>query len=675
MNPRANPAVITCVVFVAFLCLRGLVLYFSHPLETLDGAMQTWFAVHAFASGQQLGQDFQSYLGVTMMLFLLPFYMLFGSTLFSSSLAASTAVALGLLTMMHGLLRLMRGLTPGLRWWLVAAGFTFLAAIDDLSPGNSLRPVRSALPFLMLPLILPLLRSLRGSSPLRSGLLLGAVAGVGLIWSNDAGIPTFASLGFAILLCGTDKWHLTAKAVVCYAAGAVLTAGSILLVVTHGAPNSWLIYNFVAIPEDQIWYFAPWAREARVLRLSDVILIISAMSSKIQLAFFLLLISLVVAISRRLLARGAPIQLSAFVFLGLSAIGTALIPQLGGHVSNGYNLGLGYIGVFSPLIIFQKNIIGAIRHFPSCIRRNLGRVVMVSAGMVVIVSSANMAYTTVRTVAAHLDTVPIPELGFRVEPRFAEDVGALRQLRQVFDDAGVPNDARLQTTYPSALAIILDAKAPTPLGSIIHALGNDNRQRFIDVVADRRVAFATTVYLDHASWPDWNIRSNWGYFRALHLNYKPVAQNARHILWKRRAIPLPAPTEKAECRIDQDNSGASYLIILAPKAGHVEVQTKMATLPDTRHAEILTAIETSPFSQATGFVGWYDAPRYGIPTVLAHSMFVSVAANMPSKIKLEFLGKHTVKVASCTATVLSWPDMSGLPTFGTYVPSAGATLP
>ena len=174
-------AVVTCAVFVAFLILRGIVLYFDHPLETLDGAMQTWFAVNAFAQGQQLGQDFQSYLGVTIMLFLLPFYVLFGSTLFSSSLAASIAMALGLLAMVHGLLRLMRGLTPGLRWWLVAASFAFLAAINELNPGNSLRTVRSALPFLMLPLVLPLLRSLRGGSPLRSGLLLG---GGGRRWSD-----------------------------------------------------------------------------------------------------------------------------------------------------------------------------------------------------------------------------------------------------------------------------------------------------------------------------------------------------------------------------------------------------------------------------------------------------------------------------------------------------------
>ena len=101
----------------------------------------------------------------------------------------------------------------------------------------------------------------------------------------------------------------------------------------------------------------------------------------------------------------------------------------------------------------------------------------------------------------------------------------------------------------------------------------------------------------------------------------------------------------------------------------------MAALPDTGHAEIMTAIETSPFSQAPGFVGWNDAPRYGLPTVLTHNLFVPVAANTPSRIKLEILGNHRVEVASCTATVLSWPDMSALPTFGTYFRSAGGTLP
>ena len=48
--------------------LRGATLLYGHSLNSVDGAMQTWFALDNFASGSKLGEEFQSYLGITMIL-------------------------------------------------------------------------------------------------------------------------------------------------------------------------------------------------------------------------------------------------------------------------------------------------------------------------------------------------------------------------------------------------------------------------------------------------------------------------------------------------------------------------------------------------------------------------------------------------------------------------------
>ena len=89
-------AALACLVLLVLAGLRGINLHFIHSLTSLDGAMQTLFALDAFANGRQLGEEFQSYLGVTLILFLLPGYLIAGSTLFAASLSATAGVLLGL---------------------------------------------------------------------------------------------------------------------------------------------------------------------------------------------------------------------------------------------------------------------------------------------------------------------------------------------------------------------------------------------------------------------------------------------------------------------------------------------------------------------------------------------------------------------------------------------------
>ena len=56
------------MLVAAIVTLRGNALLYDHSLNSIDGAMQTWFALDNFADGKQLGSDFQSYLGITVIL-------------------------------------------------------------------------------------------------------------------------------------------------------------------------------------------------------------------------------------------------------------------------------------------------------------------------------------------------------------------------------------------------------------------------------------------------------------------------------------------------------------------------------------------------------------------------------------------------------------------------------
>jgi hypothetical protein len=103
-------------VFVVLACLRGAWLLHAHSLNSLDGALQTWFAADHFARGEQLGTAFQSYLGITMVLALLPVFVAGGKTLFASTLAAYTMVLLGAFATSYACVWLIRPIPRRARW-------------------------------------------------------------------------------------------------------------------------------------------------------------------------------------------------------------------------------------------------------------------------------------------------------------------------------------------------------------------------------------------------------------------------------------------------------------------------------------------------------------------------------------------------------------------------------
>lgn len=661
------PAVLLAVLVTAgFVAGRAGFLFLYHPLGTLDGAMQTWFALDAFSQGRQLGHDFQSYLGTTMLLFLVPFYLIFGGTLFASSVAASTAVAIGYIATFYGLLRLTGLFRSATLWALVAVGVAYMSYTTGLSAGNSLRPLRWALPYLMLPFILTGWHLMHAGRAAPAGLILGLVGGAGMLWSNDSGIPAFAALFIATIFCSRGDCRDTSQTLSVYLAVSIATFMGILVLVSHGAPGAWLAYNFGAIPQDQTWYFGPWGSETRIVRPQNVLLIFSAMDGRTRLAVMLLVISLLMAAATKIRGHGEANRAAGLIFLGLSALGTSLIPQLGGHVSQGYNGALVLVGLLSPLVAFNRQITAIGRWHPVTWR--VWRPGFIGLCILLIATLSIQTYKrSANIVARYADGVYVPELGFLVPPDYAAEVAAVRSLRAALETAGVAPNRRLQSTYPSALGIVLGAEAPTPYGAIIHALGYAARDRFAEVVAAQEVAFATSVRGPRPGWPDWNIRSGWYYFRPLHLNYVPVALERYHILWERRDTPLSEPSGDVGCTTTPLLNGGIAFEVTAPFDGFVEVSIALSALPHMGRGRILTAMEDSPFTRVADFSAWEDAPSYGLPPRYNHLLFLPVVRNEVSRITLSVLGDAPLENGTCTAAHVLWPNLTDLPDLGQFV--------
>jgi len=655
----------------ALIGLRALALMHGHSLNSIDGALQTWFALDHFSRGEALGSAFQSYLGITMVLALVPLYLVLGKTLMASSLAAQIAVVAGAMASAWAIVWLLRpvpraarapaailavflffGLGP-----LVAAGLG-LAYPLSLDPGVSLRPWRGALPFLVLPvLVWSLGRALApgaaAARAFRAGLGLGLAAGMGLLWSNDAEIPLVLALHRhpprpAAMLAGL-------------ALGTAAASAAILLAVTHGAPAGWLGYNFRDVAGDQFWFFGPWQRSARILAPADLAHLLHSADPLGSAGLVLLAAAGLIAALRRLKGRGAPLRTRAFAFLAAALTGTALIPQIGGHVGAEYNAITFMLATAAPAILWQgwlwRRAKRLLRRGGWALRPGALAALAALAALGLVAGEALRLH---RLLATAQRNVHAAALGFRVTPAHAADLAAMARLGAALGARGVAADRRLLSAYMSPLDIAAGARSPTPYGALIHALGEQNRAGVAALLARREVAAVTTIAPDYSGWAGWLMRAQAPIFVELYRHYRPIARGDQQVLWVRRAAPGPAPAP-ASCRVTRLGQSRLALALSAP-AGGIAVITLTRTPPFAQgRGGFLVVREESPETAAPPGDPWADFPRYGIANAPRALLLAPLAAGRPTRLTLAVLNGGAIGAATCTAVILPAPDLAHLP--------------
>lgn len=653
------------------LALRGGVLLFDHSLNSIDGALQTWFALDNFARGEQLGTAFQSYLGITMVLALLAVFFAFGQTLFAATLAANVAVVAGAFGAAYATVWLIRAVPPRTRWKAaVVLVFVFYYAARlaaetiglpypaTFDPGVSLRPLRGFLPFLALPFFVVLVRRvlLQGRA-LAGGVPLGLVAGAGLLWSNDAGIPLVIALTLGLVMALHRRVGLLARTLAAFWLGTMAAAGAILLAVTHGAPGPWLRYNFRDVAGDQFWFFAPWDRSTRILSLADLPNILRHGDWLSTASLIVLTLCVLWAMLQRLRGRGAPVRGAAFVLVGASVIGTALIPQIGGHIGAEYNAITFVLGACAPLIVGQRVLLRLAKPvLRSVTPARVGLTALLAALAMVGTEAGRFAAVWAKTDRSVHDAA----LGFHVTPDYAADLAAMRRLAADWDAQGIPQDRRLLSVYTSPLDIAAGVESPASVGSLIHALGAKNRADFTALVATRKVAAVTTIAPDYSGWEGWIFRANWPFFRHLRENYTPVARNEQQILWLRAERSAP-PIAAAACRVSALSRSTLALDIAAPITGLASVEVIRRPPFATGRSAMLTVSEASPETAAPDQDRWADFPRYGIGNTARLSLVAPVDAGRATRLTLDVIDGSEIGTATCTAQFTAPVDTAALP--------------
>lgn len=661
-------------LFLALAVLRGISLLFDHSLHSIDGAMQTWFALDNFASGARLGDEFQSYLGITMILALLPGFLAFGQTLWASTFSAYAMVMAGGFTGAYAIVWMLRPVPKRQRWVIAtlliflfyyagrlgadAIGVSFPATFE---PGVSLRPLRGALPFFMLPVFVWAVRRAFATNSALAIALFGLAAGAGLVWSNDAGIPLVVAGVIALVVALWGQWFMLIKALGAFVVGAATSALAIVMLVTRGDPSGWLQYNFVDIAGDQFWYFAPWSAETRILSITDLPRLFWSGEHLSSVSLIVLTVCVVIAVTRRVKGRGAPVRTSAFVLVGASLVGTALVPQIGGHIGPEYNAITFVMGMLAPLIVFQKTLLGFATRQMRSVPAKAAPVAGIAAALAMLLLDAGALAVTVQKTER---TTYSDALGFYVTPQTAKDLAAMERLSQTLAERGFAEDERILSVYTSALDIAAGVKSPAPVGSLIHALGENNRSDFNALLFGKTIA-VTTIAPDYSAWAGWNTRANWSFFKHLRELYRPVARSDQHILWVRAKETKRA--QEAQCEITNWTFDSFGVTVTAPKSGLASVYLEREGFDASSRTALLTVTEDSPFTRSVTTPQWSDFPRYGIANSRIIEASAPVEVGAETRLTFEVLDGSAIGWAQCFASVYDPIDYSTLPSLSVGV--------
>jgi hypothetical protein len=130
------------------------------------------------------------------------------------------------------------------------------------SPGNSLRPIRCCIPYLVAGIHLWQIQRLEGSR--LAAILSGLLTGVAAQWSNDFAIPTVGLYGAWNVASHLRQRPVLWQNLFLYAISSILAWFLLLSLATWGHPWELLKYNFLSVATDQWWYFAPYTPDSRV---------------------------------------------------------------------------------------------------------------------------------------------------------------------------------------------------------------------------------------------------------------------------------------------------------------------------------------------------------------------------------------------------------------------------
>lgn len=119
------------------------------------------------------------------------------------------------------------------------------------------------------------------------------------------------------------------------------------------------------------------------------------------------------------------------------------------------------------------------------------------------------------------------------------------------------------STYATALETINGIFQPTGIDYIIHVLGDEEREKYIENFVDGNYKYATTLKNDYTTWEYWAIRVNWFFYRELYKKYTPKDQTNYSVIWEKTEQENVLDI-KAEVEIEKIDASTCVITVKTP---------------------------------------------------------------------------------------------------------------
>jgi len=633
-------AFVSVTFFLALIVFKSLNSAINISTFHLDGAFQTASGLFRFNSGQVPGRDFFPYLGVGPLLLIFPVFKLFGGTLFASAFAAKfVALALGWvsITVLWHLIFRSRTMLYSLAGGAAVLTMAFFLAGRDsffapfafaFEPGNSLRPVRAAAPYLVA-IASYLLLNFRKSKK-RGDILLGLLLGITLLWSNDFAIPTAGIFG--IFYSGFFYFKEKAtwkKSVITVLLMAFFTWAFFLVLVTAGHPLEFIKYNFLDVIKDQWWYFGPYGPSTRVFEFSHLLRILS------QENYFpikVLLIASVFAFKKK------DIETLLIFWIGLTLFAGGCLASIGGHLG-GYFHGFHFWGTATTVLTFLRwiQILITNKYSSNALRLNSIKIGFALVTGTYILLNAGYSWLDYRDNFNAAKTDPdkfyVSEFGGYLGKEWQ---GYIDYIRQHKDNEVIEEYWGIWSS--------LNGKFPSwPVDSVIHALGSvRNSAKLKLAAADTLIS---TRYGFIPDWQPWNLSQNFWFYEELLSKWEPDYISPTTIVW--RKIGKPREQKIIGCQV----SGKKNSFSLESEAEGFYAVTLNYTVTGSGRYLLMLKNNISYAADADGYVSLPPGnSSASIPVLIKHE-----SGNI---FDTKIVGNNNIRIdiESCTAKEIAFTN-------------------
>jgi hypothetical protein len=408
-----------------------------------------------------------------------------------------------------------------------------------LAAVNSLLGIRSTLPILLpIALCLPVRRSVRI-------IVTGIALGLALVLSSEQGLAVLGAIVIAtglLAITSRRRREYLVDSAITIAIG--LATFAIVLMAIGGVSGMLgaLRYNFRLVPMDQYWYFG--APPNRFLRSWSDLVQAAIAIPRIPMSILLGLIVAAIYFRQMWHANDASEERERFAFLVLALYGVISCASLLGT----------YVAVYIQPLLRALLLLGAVsldRRLPARAARVTHRPLLAVGGFVGGIGAVSLAFMFVMVPSV----IATMYLGL---PHLVRD--------HLIDRKGLTYSGIWPETIISGQAI-LDAhrhpdRSPPSLWStyagllearnglfnpsfdyIIHALGPDNRARYVAEFRRLRPELVQTVTPLYTQYEPWIEDTSWDFYANLLQNYQIVGGTPWSFFWERLSTPNPAAQE------------------------------------------------------------------------------------------------------------------------------------